>query len=157
MSNLWLDTFLGVIGRYIIIFIDKYYYFLVPPIFAYGIFITLASFNLKRIEKGTAKEIIRQAKEILKEKPNINYADLTTLIKIDWEKIIKKYSFWPLIAQESGLGVNRSSLANIRNRIMQNERKIHLTLERHGIVLLEERRMFGRNLYLESFHHIPKK
>ena len=157
MSNLWLDTFLGVIGRYIIIFIDKYYYFLVPPIFAYGIFITLASFNLKRIEKGAAKEIIRQAKEILKEKPNINYADLTTLIQIDWEKIIKKYSFWPLIAQESGLGVNRSSLANIRNRIMQNERKIHLTLERHGIVLLEERRLDRRNLYLESFHHIPKK
>jgi hypothetical protein len=40
---------------------------------------------------------------------------------------------------------------------MQNERKIHLTLERHGIVLLEERRLVRRNLYLDSFHHIPKK
>ena len=157
MSNLWLDIFLGVIGRYIIIFIDKYYYVLVLPILVYGIFITLASFNLKRIERGAAKEIIRQTKEILKEKPNINYADLTTLMQIDWEKIIKKYSFWPFIAQESGLGVNRTSLANIRNRIMQNERKLHLTLERHGIVLLKERRLVRRNLYLESFHHISKK
>ena len=157
MSNLWLDTFLGVIGRYIIILIDKYYYFLVPPILVYGIFITLASFNLKRIERGVAKEIIRQTKEVLKVKPNVNYADLTTLIQIDWEKIIKKYSFWPFIAQESGLGVNRSNLTNIRNRIMQNERKIHLTLERHGIVLLDERRLVKRNLYLDSFQHIPKK
>jgi hypothetical protein len=157
MSNLWLDTFLGVIGRYIIIFIDKYYYFLVPPILMYGIFVTLSSFNLKRMEKGASREIIRQSKEILKEKPNINYADLTTLVQIDWEKIIEKYSFFPFIAQESGLGVNRSNLANIRNRIMQNERKIHLTLERHGIVLLEERRLVKRNLYLESFHHISKE
>ena len=60
MSNLWLDTFLGVIGRYIIIFIDNYYYFLVPPILVYGIFITLASFNLKRIERGAAKERIKK-------------------------------------------------------------------------------------------------
>ena len=157
MTNLWLDTFLGVIGRDIIVFIDKYYYFLVPPILVYGVFITLSSFNLKRIEKGVSKEIIRQSRELLKEKPNINYADLTTLIQIDWEKIIKKYSFWPFIAKESGLGVNRSSLANIRNRIMQNERKIHLILERYGIVLLEERRLVRRNLYIDSFHHIPKK
>ncbi len=157
MSNLWLDTFLGVIGRYIIIFIDKYYYFLVPPILVYGIFVTLSSFNLKRIEKGVAKEIIRQSKEILKEKPNINYTDLTTLVQIDWDGIREKYSFFPFIAQESGLGVNRSSLANIRNRIMQNERKIHLTLERHGIVLLGERRFVRRNLYFDSFQHISKK
>ena len=157
MSNLWLDTFLGVIGRYIIIFIDKYYLYLVPAILIYGVFVTLSSFNLKRIEKRTAKEIIRQTKEILKEKPNINYADLTTLIQIDWDKIIKKYSFWPFIAQESELWVHRSSLSNIRNRIMQNERKIHLTLERHGIVLFDERRLARRNLYLDNFHHISKK
>lgn len=157
MTNLWLDTFLGVIGRYIIIFIDKYYYFLVPPIIVYGIFITLSSFNLKRMEKVAAREIISQSREILKEKPNVNYADLTILIQIDWERIVKKYSFFPFIAQESGLGVNRSNLANIRNRIMQNERKIHLILERHGIVLLEERRLVRRNLYLDSFQHISKK
>lgn len=157
MSNLWLDTFLGVIGRYIIIFIDKYYLYLVPVALAYGIFMTLSSFNLKRVEKGVSKEIIRQSKEVLKEKPNINYADLTMLVQIDWEKIIKKYSFFPFIAQESGLWVRLSSLANIRNQIMQNERKIHLTLERQGIVLLQERRLVRRNLYLDSFHHISKK
>ncbi len=157
MSNLWLDTFLGVIGRYIIIFIDKYYLYLVPVALAYGIFMTLSSFNLKRVEKGVSKEIIRQSKEVLKEKPNINYADLTMLVRIDWEKIIKKYSFFPFIAQESGLWVRLSSLANIRNQIMQNERKIHLTLERQGIVLLQERRLVRRNLYLDSFHHISKK
>lgn len=157
MTNLWLDTFLGVIGRYIIIFIDNYYYFLVPPIIIYGIFITLSSFNLKRMEKVAAREVIRQSREILKEKPNVNYADLTILIQIDWESIIKRYSFFPFIAQESGLGVNRSSLANIRNSIMQNERKIHLILERNGIMLLDERRLVRRNLYLESFQHISKK
>lgn len=157
MSNLWLDTFLGLIGRYIIIFIDKYYLYLVPVALAYGIFMTLSSFNLKRVEKGVSKEIIRQSKEVLKEKPNINYADLTMLVRIDWEKIIKKYSFFPFIAQESGLWVRLSSLANIRNQIMQNERKIHLTLERQGIVLLQERRLVRRNLYLDSFHHISKK
>ena len=157
MTNLWLDTFLGVIGRYIIILIDNCYYFLVPVVLVYGIFITLASFNLKRMEKRAAREIIRQFKEILKEKPNVNYTDLTTLIQIDWEKIIKKYSFFPFIAQESGLWVRRSSLANIRNRIMQNERKIHLTLERHGIILLEERRLVRRNLYIDSFQRMSKK
>ena len=156
MSNLWLDTFLGVIGRYIIIFIDKYYYFLVPPVLLYGIFLTLSSYNLKRIEKAVAKEIISQSEEIIKEKPNINYTDLTTLIQIDWGKIREKYSFFPFIARESGLGVNRSSLANIRNRIMQNERKIHLILELHGIFLLEERRLVRRNLYIDSFRHISK-
>ena len=157
MTNLWLDTFLGVIGRYIIILIDNCYYFLVPVVLVYGIFISLASFYLKRMEKRAAREIIRQFKEILKEKPNVNYTDLTTLIQIDWEKIIKKHSFFPFIAQESGLWVRRSNLANIRNRIMQNERKIHLTLERHGIVLLEERRLVRRNLYIDSFQRMSKK
>jgi hypothetical protein len=157
MSNLWLDTFLGVIGRYIIIFIDNYYVYLVPVILTYGVFITLSSFNLKRIEKRVAGEIVRQSKEILKEKPNINYIDLTTLIQIDWNKIIKKYSFFPFIAQESGLWVRFSRLVNIRNQIMQNERKIHLTLERHGILLFGERRLARRNLYLDSFHHMSKK
>ncbi len=156
MTHLWLDIFLGVIGRYIVTFIDKYYYFFVPPIVAYGIFLTLSSFNLKRIEKVAAREIVRQFREILKEKPNINYADLTTLIEIDWENIIKKYSFFPFISQESGLWVRRSSLTNIRNLIMKNERKIHIILERYGVLLLNERRFDKRNLYHDSFWHISE-
>ena len=52
MSRIWLDVFLGNIGRYIVDFIINYYYFIIPPIIAYGIFLTISSYNLKRIEKS---------------------------------------------------------------------------------------------------------
>ncbi len=59
MSRIWLDVFLGNIGRYIVDFIINYYYFIIPPIIAYGIFLTISSYNLKRIEKSVNYEIVR--------------------------------------------------------------------------------------------------
>lgn len=157
MSNLWLDTFLGVTGRYIIKFIDSYYFWFVPIILAYGVLLAISSYNLKRIEKGAAMEIIRQARAIIEDNPNINYPDLIDRLNINWENLIKSYSFFPYISIESELWVNRTTVINVRDTIMANERKIHLTLERHGITLLEDRRQTRRNLYLEYFQRIVKK
>ncbi|MCL4385845.1 MAG: hypothetical protein M1326_05975 [Cyanobacteria bacterium] len=157
MSGLWLEIFLGNVGKYIVLFIDNYYIYFVPLIFAYGIFMTISSYNLKRIEKRVVAEIINQAKKIIKESPSINFIDLTDKINIDWEKIWSQYSFFPFISQESGLWVNRSNIINIRENIMHNERKIHLVLERHGIKLQEEKSDTRKNLYLEYIHRLTKK
>jgi hypothetical protein len=123
----------------------------------YGIFLAIASYNLKRIEKRVVREIVRHAKVIINNNPNINYINLINKIVIDWQELIKKYSFFPLISQESGLWVSKTNIVNVRETIMRNDRKIHLTLERHGIILLEDRRQLRRNLYLEYIHRINKK
>ncbi len=157
MSNLWLEIFLGKVGKYIISFIDSYYIYLVPLILAYGIFMTISSYNLKRMEKRVVVEIVNQARNIIAGNPTINYVDLIDGIEINWEEILKKYSFFPFISQESGLWVNKSNVYNVRENIMHNERKIHLVLERHGIRLLEENQDTGKNLYLEYIHRITKK
>ena len=157
MANLWLDIFLGNVGKYVVKFIDSYYFWFVPAIIAYGIFLTIASYNLKRIEKWVSLEVVRQTKNIIKENPDINYPDLVRKIGINWEDLIKKYSFFPYISAESGLWVNRTNVINVRDAIMANERKIHLTLERQGIFLLEDKRQTRRNLYLEYFQRIIKK
>ena len=164
MSNLWLETFLGKIGKYIIMFVngDVKYFSNIPAILIlvtliYGIFMALSSYNLKRIEKRVVREIVRQAKVIIGTNPNINYTNLINNIVIDWQKLIKKYSFFPLISQESGLWVNKTNIVNVRENIMSDDRKIHLILGRYGIVLLEDRREVRRNLYLEYIHRINKK
>ena len=156
MSNVWLDTFLGTTGRFIVGFIDSYYYYFIPFILAYGIFLTLASYNLKRIEKRVSYEIIQQARTILKAKPEICYPDLIERININWEDTIKNYSFFPYISIESGLWVSKASVSNARAIIMHNDRKMHLTLEQSGIVLIEDKRDTRRNLYTEYFHRIFK-
>ena len=164
MSNLWLETFLGKIGKYIIMFVngDVKYFSAVPAILIlvtliYGIFLAIASYNLKRIEKRVVREIVRQAKAIIGNNPDINYVNLINKIVIDWQKLIKKYSFFPLISQESGLWVNKTNVINVRENIMHDDRKMHLILGRHGITLLEDRRQIRRNLYLEYIHRINKK
>ncbi|MBM3710368.1 MAG: hypothetical protein FJW61_08115 [Actinobacteria bacterium] len=157
MSNLWLNTFLGITGKYIIKFIDSYYFWFVPVIIAYGIFLTIASCNLKRIEKRASLEIVRQAKIIAGKNPDINYANLIEGIEINWVELIKKYSFFPYISVEFGLWVNKANVENVRSTIMANERKVYLTLERHGVYLFEEQRQLRRNLYLEYFQRIIKK
>src|SRR4030042_5734004 len=123
----------------------------------YGIFLAIASYNLKRIEKRVVREIVRQAKVIIDNNPDINYLNLINKIVIDWQELIKKYSFFPLISQESGLWVNKTNVVNVRENIMHDDRKMHLILGRHGIALLEERRQVRRNLYLEYIHRINKK
>jgi hypothetical protein len=157
MSNLWLEIFLGKVGKYIIGFIDSYYIYLVPLILVYGIFMTISSYNLKRMEKRVVVEIVNQARNIITGNPTINYVDLIDGIEINWEEILKKYSFFPFISQESGLWVNKSNAYNVRENIMHNERKIHLVLDRHGIRLLEENQDIRKNLYLEYIHRITKK
>ncbi len=157
MSSVWLETFLGKTGTYVIRFIDSYYFYLVPVIIAYGIFIALASYNLKRIEKRVSSEIVDQAREIIKQNPGINYADLIDKININWVEIIRSRSFFPYVTHESGLWVNRTNDVNVRDIIMHDHRKIHLILERHGIVLSDDKPAVRRNLYLEYIHRISKK
>jgi len=154
MASVWLDAFLGKTGNFIIKFIDTYYYYFVPIIIIYGIFLTLASYNLKRIEKNVSSEIILQARGILKQNPDVSYPDLIERIKINWEETLRKNSFFPYIAMESGLWVSKVSAYNARSIIMHNDRKIHLTLERNGIVLIEDRMATRRNLYTEYFHRM---
>ena len=163
-ANLWLETFLGKVGKYIIMFVngDVKYFSNIPVILVlitliYGVFLAIASYNLKRIEKRVVREIVRQANFIIYYNPGINYVNLISKIVIDWQKLIKKYSFFPLISQESGLWVNKTNIVNVRENIMHNDRKIRLILERHGIILLEDKRQVRRNLYLEYIHRINKK
>lgn len=156
MSNLWLDTFLGNTGKYVIQFIDKYYFYFVPVIILYGIFMAISSYNLKRLERRTSTEVVKKALFLLKTRPRINYTDLLAEIEIDWEDMIKKYSFFPFISMEPGLWVKRTNIFNVRESIIHNEKKKHLILERSGILLLKNRRLISRNLYLEAFHRIKK-
>jgi hypothetical protein len=157
MTNVWLEVFLGKIGKYIISFLSRYYYFIIPFVLIYGIFLAISSYNLKRIEKKVNLEILNQAKGILKKVPDINYVDLVDRIKIPWEKIIKDYSFFPYISQESDLWITRANLVNIRDIIMQNDRKIKLVLERNGINNFREKSATRKNLYTEYIHRISRK
>jgi len=157
MANLWLDTFLGNAGKYLIRFIDSYYFYLVPIIVVYGLFLTISSYNLKRIEKKVISEITGQARQILKGNPAVSYTDLTGEITIDWEAIIKKSSFFPFISTESGFWVNRTNIFNVRETIINDERKVRLFLERNGIFLEKDRNVPRKNLYMEYFHRITKR
>jgi hypothetical protein len=157
MSKIWLEIFLGKIGTYIIGFIADYYYFIIPPIIAYGIFMTISSYNLKRIEKAVNKEIIKQARAILKRAPDINYVGMVERIVIDWPEIIRKYSFFPYISQELDLWVCRTGLINVRDIIMQNDSKIRLVLGRYGISFTGNPPDFRKNLYTEFIHRLTKR
>jgi hypothetical protein len=157
MTNVWLEVFLGKIGKYIISFLSRYYYFIIPFVLIYGIFLAISSYNLKRIEKKVNLEILNQAKGILEKVPDISYVDLVERIKIPWEKIIKDYSFFPYISHESDLWVTRANLVNIRDIIMYNDRKIKLVLERNGINNFREKSATRKNLYTEYIHRISRK
>lgn len=157
MTNVWLEIFLGKIGKYIISFLSRYYYFIIPFVFAYGIFLAISSYNLKRIEKRVNLEILNQAKVIIGEVPDINYVDLVDRIEIPWEKIIKTYSFFPYISQELDLWISRASVLNIRNIIMHNDKKIKLVLERSGINNFRGKTTVHRNLYTEYIHRITRR
>jgi hypothetical protein len=157
MANTWLEIFLGKIGTYIYIFFSRYYFYIIPLIMAYGIFIALSSYNFRRIEKRVDLEILNQSKKILKEVPDINYIDLVERIKIPWKKMVKTYSFFPYISQESGLWVKKTDPLIIRDTIMQDEKKIRLVLERNGIYNFREKSLGPRNLYTESIHRITRR
>ena len=156
MANTWLEIFLGKVGKYIIIFFSRYYYLIIPFIIDYGFFMAISSYNFRRIEKKVDLEILNQARGILKGAPDINYIDLVDGIKIPWKKIIKDYSFFPYISQESGLWVRRVNMVVIRDIIMRDEKKIKLILERNGILNFQEKSAEPRNLYAESIHRITR-
>ena len=157
MYKTWVEIFLGKIGRYIIDFIASYYYFIIGPIILYGIFLTLASYNLRRIGKDVNKLIIGQAKEIMAKEGRINYVDMVDRIEIPWDAIIKQSSFFPYISQESDLWVSRTSKENVRDIIMQNDAKIRLVLERNGVFLISGRPEVKKNLYTEFIHRITRR
>jgi len=156
MFKTWVEIFLGIIGKYIIDFITSYYYFILPPIMAYGIFLTLASYNLKRMEKAVSRLIIEQARDIIDKGKRISYVELVDHIEIDWDLVIKRRSFFPYISQESGLWVSRTSRQNVRDAIMHDDSKIRLVLERNGIFLLSGRPDVRKNLYTEYIHRITR-
>ncbi len=157
MTNIWLEAFLGKTGKYIISFLSRYYYFIIPVIIIYGIFLALSSYNLKRIEKKVNLEIFNQAKNIMGENPGISYTDLDDKIEIPWEKIIKTCSFFPYISRETDLWVARNNLINARNIIMHDNKKIKTVLERGGINNFQEKSNIRQNLYMEYIHRITGK
>lgn len=154
MTNIWLETFLGKIGKYLIFFLSRYYYYLIPLAIAYGVFLTLSSYNLKRIEKKVNTEIFKQAKDIIKKNPDINYIDLTDKINIPWEEIIKNSSFFPYISRQADLWVAKTNLFNVKNIIMHDDRKIRMVLERNGIDNFKKKSAIRKNLYLEYIHRV---
>lgn len=157
MTNIWLEAFLGKTGKYIIIFLSRYYYFIIPVIIIYGIFLALSSYNLKRIEKKVNLEIFNQAKSIIEKNPGIIYMDLDDKIKIPWEKIIRDCSFFPYISREADLWVAKTNLFNVRNIIMHDDKKIKMVLERRGINNFREKSNIRKNLYMEYIHRITGK
>lgn len=157
MFQTWMEMFLGKIGKYLIDFIASYYYFIIPPVVLYGIFLTISSYNLKRMEKSVNRKIIEQARIIIRKDKGINYVDLAGRINIDWEKIIKRRSIFPCISQESDLWVSRVSKENVREIIMQNDAKIRLVLERNRIFTSSPEQETRKNLYAEFIHKVSRR
>jgi hypothetical protein len=157
MFKTWIEIFLGKIGKYIIDFIAGYYYFIIPPIIVYGIFMTLASYNLRRLGKRVNGIIIEQARDMMKGENQISFIDLVDHIDISWETIVREHSFFPYISQESDLWVSRASGENVRNILMRDNARIRMVLERNGIFLLSPQPEVRKNLYKEFIHRITRK
>jgi hypothetical protein len=157
MFKTWIEIFLGKIGQYIIDFIAGYYYFIIPPIIVYGIFLTLASYNLRRLGKQVNRIIIKQARDMMKENNQISFIDLVDHINISWGTIISQHSFFPYISQESDLWVSRTSRENVRNILMRDNARIRMVLERNGIFLLSPQPEVRKNLYKEFIHRITRR
>lgn len=160
MSEQWLKIFLGKIGSYIVSFLVNYYYYLVPPIIIYGIFLTLSSYNLKKIEKKVDLEIISQTREAIKKRPDIDFGDLMMAIKIPWEDIVGKTSFFPFVSGESDIWVVRSTPENVCRLIRYDEKRIINLLERNGVLSFKEKgktEVVHENLYLDQIHRIVHK
>lgn len=156
MSKIWLELFLGKIGSYIINFISKYYIWIIPFIFIYGIFLGLASYNLRRIEKKVNYEIINQTRYLLRRNPKANFISVVENIVLNWNDLIKLYSFFPFVSNEFDLWVTKASAFKVRELIMGDENRIRLVLERHNIFFEDDKRGIRKNLYLKSNKKIIK-
>lgn len=154
MTKIWLEFFLGKIGRYLIDFFAKYYMWIIPFVFAYGVFMSLASYNLRRIEKKINYEIINQTKHLLRRNPKANFANIVENIVINWEDITKLYSFFPYVANEFDLWVTQARPAKVRTLIMGDKNRIRLVLERKNIFFAEDKRNVRKNLYLDYINRI---
>jgi len=157
MSKIWLELFLGKIGSYLINFFSKYYIWIIPFIFIYGIFMGLASYNLRRIEKKVNYEIINQTRYLLRKNPKANFISIVENIVLNWDDIIKLYSFFPYVANEFDLWVMKISSVKVRELIMGDENRIRLVLERHNIFFEGDKRGVRKNLYLDSTKKIIRK
>jgi len=157
MSKIWLELFLGKIGSYIINFISKYYIWIIPFIFIYGIFLGLASYNLRRIEKKVNYEIINQTRYLLRKNPKANFISVVENIVLNWEDMVKFYSFFPYVANEFDLWVTKVNAVKVRGLIMGDENRIRLVLERQNIFFEGDKRGIRKNLYLDSTKKIIRK
>ena len=157
MSKIWLELFLGKIGSYIINFISKYYIWIIPFIFVYGIFMGLASYNLRRIEKKVNYEIINQTRYLLRKNPKANFISVVENIVLNWEDMVKFYSFFPYVANEFDLWVMKVSAVKVRGLIKGDENRIRLVLERQNIFFEGDKRGIRKNLYLNSTKKIIRK
>lgn len=157
MSKIWLELFLGKIGSYLINFFSKYYIWIIPFIFIYGIFMGLASYNLRRIEKKVNYEIINQTRYLLRKNPKANFISVVENIVLNWEDIIRLYSFFPYVANEFDLWVMKASTVKVRGLIMGDENRIRLVLERQNIFFEGDKRGIRKNLYLDSAKKIVRK
>lgn len=157
MSKIWLELFLGKIGSYLINFFSKYYIWIIPFIFIYGIFMGLASYNLRRIEKKVNYEIINQTRYLLRKNPKANFISVVENIVLNWEDMVKFYSFFPYVANEFDLWVTKVSAVKVRGLIMGDENRIRLVLERQNIFFEGDKRGIRKNLYLDSAKKIVRK
>ncbi|MHB1377190.1 MAG: hypothetical protein ACYCXB_07190 [Candidatus Humimicrobiaceae bacterium] len=157
MSKIWLELFLGKIGSYIINFFSRYYIWIIPFIFIYGIFMGLASYNLRRIEKKVNYEIINQTRYLLRRNPKANFISVVENIVLNWNDIIKLYSFFPFVSNEFDLWVTKVSAFKVRELIMGDENRIRLVLERHNIFFEDDKRGVRKNLYLNTNKKIIKR
>ena len=157
MSKIWLELFLGKIGNHIINFFSKYYIWIIPFILIYGIFMGLASYNLRRIEKKINYEIINQTRYLLRRNPKANFISVVENIVLNWDDIVRLYSFFPFVSNEFDLWVSKTSAFKVRDLIMGDENRIRLVLERHNIFFEGDRRGIRKNLYLDSTKKITRK
>ena len=157
MTDIWLETFLGKIGKYILAFLSRYYYFIIPVVLIYGIFLTLSSYNLKRIEKEANSEVVKQAKNIIEKNPDIGYVDLVAKIEIPWEKIIENRSFFPYISGTADLWVAGTSDFNVKKIVAYDDEKIKAILERNGINNFGVKPGTPKNLYTEYTRRITDR
>ncbi len=126
MQNLWLEVFLGKIGKYFILFVDRYYLYILPLVIIYGVFLTIASLNLKKIKRKVCLDIINQVNHLKNSDSSLlnNSEQIIENIKIDWEKFIKLYSFFPYVTSQNNLWVVRTNVFNVRENILPEKREI---------------------------------
>ena len=76
---------------------------------------------------------------------------------LNWDDIIKLYSFFPYVANEFDLWVIKINSFKVRELIMGDKNRIRLVLERQNIFFEGDKRGVRKNLYLDSTKKIIRK